>query len=605
MAKLVKTTIHINGIEVNQFHQFSLNQGIFAHHTFKLVCPAEALDDIKNTPLSKSKNLIGSSFKVKIENFNDTNQPLQFLGLVTQVEAAKYNGHTGDIIVSGYSPTILMDNAPNCKSWDKKALKNIANDVFNDFPKNLLSPSLQPTYGETIPYTVQYKETAWQFMNRLAATYGEWFFYTGEKVWLGSLKSQTTLLTYGSNLSHLTMAMQLRPGSFSQIAYDYMNTTTYTANPEEIKQRTGLNDLGNHAYKKSDDFFAAHAQVYNASFVTNQKQLNEMTNTRAAAQASNLVRFTGASTHFGVQLGNTVRVDNNHGSYSIIEVNHSCNGIGNYSNEFVAVPETIKVPPATNYAEPHCETQSAVVTDNFDKQGLGRIRVRFHWMSQDERTPWLRMLMPHAGGGKGSFFIPEIGEEVMVAFENASPTKPYVQGTLYNSSDNNDFSNEGNDIKIIQTRSGTKMRMDDAEGSIFVEDPSGNTWHMDGQGNISVNAPNDFSVTAGKNIFLNAGMNMATTVGMNKTTLVGMNASTNVGINISESAGAMITQAAGADFMLVAQNIIKTAVENISTKSTSHVLHAADEIGMMSGGNIAHNADKQVKVYGDDTSHLS
>jgi type VI secretion system secreted protein VgrG len=521
MAKLVKTTIHINGIEIKQFHHFSLNQGIFAHHTFKLVCPSEVLDGVKSTPLSKSKNLIGTSFKIKIENFEGSTTPLQFLGLVTQVEAAKYNGHSGDVIVSGYSPTILMDNAPNCKSWDKKALKNIATDIFNAFPKNLLSPSIQPAYGETIAYTVQYKETAWQFMNRLAATYGDWFFYTGEKVWLGPLKSQTAKLTYGSNLSHLSMALQLRPGNFSQVAYDYMNTSTYESTPEEIKQRAGLNDLGNHAYDKANDFFVESPKVYNANFVTNQRQLDEMTNTRAAAQASNLVRFNGASTHFGVQLGNIVTVDGNHGSYTVIDVNHSCNGIGNYSNEFIAIPETIKVPPVTNYAESHSETQSAVVTDNFDKQGLGRIRVRFHWMSQDEKTPWLRMMMPHAGGGKGAFFIPEIGEEVIVAFENNSPIKPFVQGTLYNSSQSNSFSNEGNDIKTIQTRSGTKLRMNDAEGSVFVEDPSGNTWFMDGKGNIKVNAPNNMSITVGKNFDINVGANMSTKVGVNETMIIG------------------------------------------------------------------------------------
>ncbi len=577
MAKLVKTTIHINGIEVNQFHQFSLNQGIFAHHTFKLVCPAEALDDIKNTPLSKSKNLIGSSFKVKIENFNDTNQPLQFLGLVTQIEAAKYNGHSGDIIVSGYSPTILMDNAPNCKSWDKKALKNIASDVFNDFPKNLLSPYIQPIHGETIPYTVQYKETAWQFMNRLAATYGEWFFYTGEKVWLGQLKSETTQLTYGSNLSHLTMALQLRPGSFSQIAYDYMNTTTYTASPEDIEQRTGLNDLGNHAYKKSDDFFAAHTQVYNANFVTNPKQLNEITNTRAAAQASNLVRFTGASTHFGVQLGNTVRVDNNHGSYSIIEVNHSCNGIGNYSNEFIAVPESIKVPPATNYAEPNCETQSAVVTDNFDKQGLGRIRVRFHWMSQDEKTPWLRMIMPYAGSGKGSFFIPEIGEEVMVAFENSSPTKPYVQGTLYNSSQNNTFSNADNDIKTIQTRSGHVVEFDDSYGAekITITDKNKNIIILDtARSSIIMSAPENFSITA-KNIDINAKE------------------------NLSIAAGHNIGVFAGEDYSVAAKNISEIANDNL-TRAAMHMEKVAEKINMNSTtGNIEfHSAEEIINKSG-------
>jgi uncharacterized protein involved in type VI secretion and phage assembly len=529
MAKLVKTTIHVNGIEIKQFHQFSLNQGIFAHHTFKLVCPAEVLDDIKSTPLSKSKNLIGTSFKIKIENFEGSATPLQFLGLVTQVEAAKYNGHSGDVIVSGYSPTILMDNAPHCKSWEDKNFQYIASEVINDFPKNLLLSNIQPTFSGNILYAVQYKETAWQFLNRLAATYGEWLLYTGKELSVAPLKSEKAILTYGSNLSHLATSMQLRPGNFSQVAHDYTNTTTYESSPKDIAQLTGLDkELGSYAYTQSDDFFADSPKAYNASFVTNQKELDVMTNKRAAAQASNLVRFNGASTHFGVQLGNTIEVNNNHGSYIIIEVNHSCNGIGNYSNEFIAIPETIKVPPVTNYAEPYAESQSAVVTDNYDAEGMGRIRVRFHWMNQDEKTPWIRMMMPHAGGGKGTFFIPEKKEEVIVAFENNSPTKPYVQGTLYNSKQNNSFSTENNDIKIIQTKSGTKIKMNDAEGSILVEDPSGNTWLMDGKGNINVAAPNDINMTVGKNMNVNIGSNMNVNIGNSLTYNVGNQALFNV-----------------------------------------------------------------------------
>ncbi len=579
MAKLVKTTIHINGTEVKQFHQFSLNQGIFAHHTFKLVCPSEVLDDIKSTPLSKSKNLIGTSFKIKIENFDGTNEPLQFMGLVTQVEATKYNGHSGDVIVTGYSPTILMDNSPHCKSWEDKTLNAIAKDVFDVFAQNLLSSNLKAAYSTPIPYTVQYKETAWQFVNRLAATYGEWIFYNGERVALGPLESKTAQLTYGSNLSSLSMAMQLRPGSFAQVAYDAVTTTTYEASPQGIQGEAGLNDLGTHSYNKSNEFFNVASKVYIASPVSDQEQLNKITNTRAAAQASNLVRFNGASTHFGVQLGNSVSVDNNHGSYTIIEVNHTCNGIGNYSNEFIAIPETIKVPPVTNYAEPHSEAQSAVVTDNFDDQGMGRIRVRFKWMNDNEKTPWIRMMMPHAGGGKGAFFIPEKDEEVIVAFENNNPTKPYVQGTLYNSSQSNGFSNAGNDIKTIETRSGTKLRMNDAEGSVFVEDPSGNTWFMDGKGNISVNAPGNINMTAGLNINMTAGINIASSAGM----------------NMVDNAGVMISQTAGADYRLMAENIFKTAIENITTEASSALKNATNNITIQSiEGSVFQHAQQRI-----------
>jgi hypothetical protein len=234
MAKLVKTTIEIDGTEVRQFYQFSLAQGIFAHHVFKLVCPAEALDGPQGALFSKSRNFIGSSFKIKMEGLPPSGQPLQFSGLITQVEASRFTGHVGDIIISGFSPTIIMDNGPHCNTWEKKAIKNIATDVFSDFPANLLAPQIQPVYGETMAYTVQYKETAWQFLNRIAATYGEWFYYNGQNMVLGTPKPKTAQLVYGSNLSQFSMAMQLRPGNFQQVGYDYINDQVYEASPQQV-----------------------------------------------------------------------------------------------------------------------------------------------------------------------------------------------------------------------------------------------------------------------------------------------------------------------------------------------------------------------------------
>jgi len=78
------------------------------------------------------------------------------------------------------------------------------------------------------------------------------------------------------------------------------------------------------------------------------------------------------------------------------------------------VPASVKAPPVQSFVEPCCETQSALVTDNYDSRGLGRIRVKFHWMNGNEKSPWLRVTTPHAGDGKGLFVMPEIGEEVIV-----------------------------------------------------------------------------------------------------------------------------------------------------------------------------------------------
>lgn len=506
MAQFVDTSITIEGKKIKQFSSLTVSQNIFDHHNFRLVCPSEAIDDIEGAILNSSKNLVGGSISIRVQAVTGKGA-MQFNGVVTQVEALRHSGHAGDIIVSGYSPTILLDSGPHCKTWEKKAIKNIATDVLSHFPQNLLQPKVSPVYGETLSYMVQYRETAWQFLTRLAATYGEWLFYDGQKLVLGSPQGSKSELVFGNNLHEFSMALQVRPAQFSMMSYDYMNHQVYTGSPRDIPSKAGLNEFGKLAYSKSEKFYGTAPKQWHNQFLTNKKQLDDYVNTQAAMQSSNMVRFKGHSGHPGLQVGGIANIkgrnvykqsDEAIGDYFLISVNHQCDGLGNYSNQFVAVPSTIKMPPVSVAGEPHCETQSAVVTDNHDPKGLGRIRVKFHWMGGTEKSPWLRITGGHGGGGKGMFFIPELNEEVIVGFEGNSPTKPYVIGSVYNSNHKTEFSNKDNDVKAIQTRSGNKIVMNDKEGSVFVEDKGSNSIKIDGKGNINVLSAESIVLTCGE-----------------------------------------------------------------------------------------------------------
>ena len=505
MAQFVGIGISIEGKNIKQFSSLSISQSIFSHHSFRLVCPTEAIDGTSGGIFNSSKNMIGGSFTAQIDSVG-TKGSLQFAGVITQVEASRHSGHAGDIIISGFSPTILLDNGPHCKTWEKKAVKNIAQDILRHFPQNLLQPKIAPAYGETLSYTVQYKETAWQFLSRISATYGEWLYYDGQKLILGPPQGSKVKLLYGSSLNQFSMALQVRPASFEMMAYDYMNNEVYDGSPTGIAGKAGLNDLGKHTLQKSEKFYAVKPKQWHNQFLTNKKQLDDFVNTRASMQSSNMVRFNGSSGHPAIQVGAGASIegknvfnqaDESFGDYTIISVDHHCDGQGNYSNNFVAIPASVKMPPVTTYTEPHCETQSAVVTDNHDPKGLGRIRVRFHWMNDTEKSPWLRVTSPHGGDGKGMFFIPELGEEVIVGFEGDSPVKPYIIGTVYNGKAKTTFSNDANDVKALQTRSGNMIVLNDKEGSVHVADAKGNDVKIDGSGNINVTASDSIVLTCG------------------------------------------------------------------------------------------------------------
>ena len=180
---------------------------------------------------------------------------------------------------------------------------------------------------------------------------------------------------------------------------------------------------------------------------------------------------------------------------------------------------------------PKAEIQHATVTDNKDPLKMGRVRVQFVWQKQSNtQTPWIQVIQPHAGAGKGSYMNPEINETVLVAFQGGNAEAPIVLGTAYNGGEIAEYYTEGNDIKILQTRSGTKVIMNDAEGSIRIEDPSGNSIFMDGKGNITTKAPETMKFQC-KNMEIEVEQDIKTKVGRDIKTVVTQDYSMDTGRN--------------------------------------------------------------------------
>ena len=74
----------------------------------------------------------------------------------------------------------------------------------------------------------------------------------------------------------------------------------------------------------------------------------------------------------------------------------------------------------------------ATVTDNKDPKGLARVRVRLPWQDGNQESYWARLAMPMAMSDRGVYFLPEVGDEVLVGFEKGHPTHPCVLGSLWN-----------------------------------------------------------------------------------------------------------------------------------------------------------------------------
>ncbi len=165
----------------------------------------------------------------------------------------------------------------------------------------------------------------------------------------------------------------------------------------------------------------------------------------------------------------------------------------------------------------------ATVTDNEDPEKLGRVKLSYPWRDSDKNSDWARVATPMSGKNYGAFFLPEVGDAVLVAFENGDIHHPFVIGSLWtgkqkppenNSSGDNDkrviesrkghrleFDDAKKEAKVkIETDAGHKIILNDKSGSekITIEDKSGsNTITMDSaNGEVSISGQNKISLSA-------------------------------------------------------------------------------------------------------------
>ncbi len=115
-----------------------------------------------------------------------------------------------------------------------------------------------------------------------------------------------------------------------------------------------------------------------------------------------------------------------------------------------------------------------VVTENKDPQKLGRVKVKFPILSEADTSWWCPIVMLGAGKNRGWFFIPEVDDEVLVMFEHGDVNRPLVVGALWGGKDKPPDKNPGsNPRRMIKSRQGNKITLDDEKKLIVMEDGTG------------------------------------------------------------------------------------------------------------------------------------
>ncbi len=164
----------------------------------------------------------------------------------------------------------------------------------------------------------------------------------------------------------------------------------------------------------------------------------------------------------------------------------------------------------------------ALVSDIRDPEGLGRVKLTLPWSPDsggDRYEVWARVATLMGGSNRGSWFIPDVSDEVLVVFEGGDPRRPYVIGGLWNGSDPPPESMDGsgnNFRKVVRSRNGVKVTLDDTDGQeklvletpggqrVTLKDGPGAVEVVDSNGNSVKLEPGGVTVTAAAKVTVNA-----------------------------------------------------------------------------------------------------
>lgn len=163
-----------------------------------------------------------------------------------------------------------------------------------------------------------------------------------------------------------------------------------------------------------------------------------------------------------------------------------------------------------------------LVTDIDDPEKMARVKVKLPWLSEDESTAWGRLVAPGAGNEYGVMWMPQVGDEVLVAFEHGDIDYPIVLGGLWNGKDVVPFdygsdidsgkvtycgftSRTGHKVSFFESSSESRIHLLTANGKVSIElDDKNEVIKVDTTGKLVVDAKQDIEIKAGGSMKLEA-----------------------------------------------------------------------------------------------------
>jgi phage protein D len=467
---------------------------------------------------------VGQSVEITAQGYDpQTRRPgpraVLMAGEITGLEPDMLDSGVPSLVIRGYDRSHRLHQGRQFRSFlqvtDDELAQRIAAEVglqADVLPTNQMHEQVIQRYQTNMEFL---QERAWRLGYRLAVE-GETLYF-GPPAANGS--GQPPCLTWGVNLLNFQASLT----TIQQVdevvvrGWDPMSK-------QRIVGRAGRSELTPQVKGRgrAEPRFKGSNQVVVSYPVQSQAEADSLAQAWRDEMGGELIRAEGVCLgEPQVRAGQEVEIagvgEQFNGRYVVSSAAHSYSGESGYETRFSVggcrADTLTALLAGTGQQDPIQGVVVGLVTNNNDPAGLGRVKVTYPGLDDIDESPWVRIAGPMAGERRGFFCLPEINDEVLVAFEQGDVHRPYLLGMLWNGPDRPPRTNQavvGGDGRVnqrlIRSRSGHEIVLDDTAGreQVVVSDQSGNRIVLAG-GEMSIKVEGDLILKASGKVTLEAG----------------------------------------------------------------------------------------------------
>jgi phage protein D/phage baseplate assembly protein gpV len=360
---------------------------------------------------------------------------------VTSVAVEQRQGHQPELVVVGHDRSHRMGRATNVKSYLSMQYSDVVTKLASDAG---LASSVDST-NEVVDYLLQ-ADSGLGLLTELAHRVGfDWWVDGSTLRFQRPAAGAQITLTLGTDLlSFSARASGHHPDEVTVDGWD-------RSQQQQISSTTQAATAGVTASSELADLASGTAEAYgSATLTTAGVAARSQAEAAALSQAiydrgrACAVSARGMAPGNGlIVLGGTVRVSQAgplSGTYPVTAVEHLYRPDSGYVTRFrsgdrrpTSLVDTLSGRPPAGPAHHHPGMSVGIVTNINDETKSGMVRVRYPGVGSSEETGWARVVAIGGGKNRGAVFVPEVDDEVLVAFEGGDPRQPVVIGGLYSS----------------------------------------------------------------------------------------------------------------------------------------------------------------------------